>query len=126
MMRTVLVVALVALPRPAVAAACEESAPLLEGEEAECDGVLVGPAKLATLLDARDELAVCRAELKASEAVSLIDRRACDQRVALVEQALARANAKLVEVDRFSWSAWLTGLGVGAAIGVIAGVVAAR
>jgi hypothetical protein len=46
--------------------------------------------------------------------------------VALVTQALARANEKLVEVDRFSWSAWLTGLGVGAAIGVIAGVVAAR
>jgi hypothetical protein len=126
MIRTLLVVALVALPRPAVAAACEESEPLLEGEEAECDGVLVGPSKLATLLDARDELAVCRAELKASEAVRVIDRRACDQRVALVTQALARANEKLVEVDRFSWSAWLTGLGVGAAIGVIAGVVAAR
>ncbi len=126
MMRTVLVVALVALPRPVVAAACEESAPLLEGEEAECDGVLVGPGKLAKLLDARDELAVCGAERKSCEAVSVIDRRACDQRVALVTQALARANEKLVEVDRFSWSAWLTGLGVGAAIGVIAGVVAAR
>ena len=97
MMRTVLVVALVALPRPAVAAACEESAPLLEGEEAECDGVLVGPGKLAKLLDARDELAVCKAELKASEAVSVIDRRACDQRVGLVEQALSRATDKLVE-----------------------------
>jgi hypothetical protein len=84
---------LVALPRQAVAAACEGSLPLLEGEQAECDGVLVGPDKLARLL---------------------------------VEQALARANAKLVEVDRFSWSAWLTGLGVGAAVGVIAGLVAAR
>lgn len=125
-MRVLLVVALVALPRPVVAAACEESLPLLKGEEAECDGVLVGPAKLATLLNARDELAVCRAELKASEAVSVIDRRACDQRVALVSDALGRANAKLVQNDTFSWSAWLTGLGIGAAVGVIAGLVAAR
>jgi hypothetical protein len=126
MMRTVLVVALVALPRPAVAAACEESVPLLEGEEAECDGVLVGPGKLAGLLNARDELVVCRADLKASGAVSVIDRRACDQRVALVSDALGRANAKLAELDTFSWSAWLTGLGIGAAVGVIASLVAAR
>lgn len=126
MKRVLFVLALVALPRQAVAAACEGSLPLLEGEQAECDGVLVGPDKLARLLDARDDLSVCRAELKAADAVSVIDRRACDQRVQLVEQALARANAKLVEVDRFSWSAWLTGVGVGAAVGVIAGLVAAR
>ena len=118
-MRRALVVGLALACVPGRARAerlCDESLELLEDEPAPCDGVLVGPVRLGGLLQDRQRLAVCRVDLEAERARSVIDRRGCDERLAVVAGAVDVANAR---ADRFPWAHVLTSTLLGMVAGAL-------
>jgi len=116
-MRAVSVALLLALvPRGARADVCLEAVPVLISDRVPCDGVLVPPVKLGELLKARELRAVCAVELEAERKRSVIDRRTCDERVAIMAGAVDVANAR---ADRFPWAQVLGGVLVGLAAGAV-------
>ena len=120
----VVALALSLVPGRARAELCEDSVELLATEPAPCDGVLVGPRRLGGLLEDRELRRACGLELEAERKRSVIDRRACDERVAVVAGAVDVANAR---ADRFPWAHVLTSLAVGMVAGAFAvGVLVSR
>lgn len=100
---------------------CEDSRPLMTGEVADCDGVLVGPRKLGGLLEDREHLGVCNVDLTLARRVGQLEREHCDARLAQVNAALTEANARLARPARWQWETAVLGLAVGLVVG--AGIV---
>ena len=95
---------------------CGEAVELLQGDPAPCDGVILGPAHLGGLLQDRAHKRICELELEAERKRSVIDRRGCDERVAVMAGAVDEANAR---ADRFPWAHVLGALLVGLAAGAV-------
>lgn len=116
-MRAVCVaVALACVPGRVRADVCLEAVPVLTRDPAPCDGVILGPTKLGELLKARELRSVCAIELDAERARSVVDRRACDERVAIMAGAVDAANAR---ADRFPWGHVFGGILLGLAAGAV-------
>lgn len=105
---------------------CEDSRPLMTGEVADCDGVLVGPRKLGGLLEDRERLGVCNVDLTLARRVGQLEREHCDARLAQVNAALTEANARLARPARWQWETAVVGLAVGLVLGGAVVFAAAR
>lgn len=96
---------------------CDESRPMLTGEVADCDGVLIGPKRLGSLLEARERVATCDIDLRLSRDLLRIEDERCDGRLRLLTEALERANVKLARPARWQWETAVLGLAVGLVLG---------
>lgn len=96
---------------------CDESRPILAGEESDCDGVVIGPKRLGALLQEREELAVCRVDLGLARKLGELGREHCDARLERVTAALLEANARLLQPPRWQWDTALVGFAVGLVVG---------
>ncbi len=96
---------------------CDESRAILTGEEADCDGVLLGPQRLGALLEARERVKTCDIDLRLSRDLLRIEGERCDGRLRLMTEALERANVKLAQPPRWQWETAVVGLAVGLLFG---------
>ena len=96
---------------------CEDSRPMLTGEVADCDGVLIGPKRLGPLLEARERVATCDIDLRLSRDLLRIEGERCDGRLRLLADALERANVRLAKPPRWQWETAVVGLAVGLVLG---------
>lgn len=101
---------------------CDDSRPIMTGELADCDGLLVGPQLMGSLLEARERVRLCGIDLRLERELLRVERERCDGRLALVNEALERANAKLRQPPRWQWETAVVGLALGLVLG--AGVTA--
>ena len=101
---------------------CDDSRPIMTGERSDCDGLLVGPQLMGSLLEARERVRLCGIDLRLERELLRVERERCDGRLALVNEALERANAKLRQPPRWQWETAVVGLALGLVLG--AGVTA--
>lgn len=101
---------------------CVDSRPVLTGERSDCDGLLVGPELMGSLVEARERVRLCGIDLRLERELLRVERERCDGRLRLVNDALERANAKLRQPPRWQWEAAAVGLALGLVLG--AGVTA--
>ena len=97
---------------------CDEARPVLAGEESDCDGVIIGPKRLGSLLEARERMSVCEVDLRLARDLYRIEGERCDGRLGLLSGALDRANVRLAEPPAWQWQNAVLGLAVGLALGV--------
>lgn len=96
---------------------CDESRPIMAGEESDCDGVVLGPKRLGQLLEDRERLRTCAIDLRLARELVGIEATRCNGRIDQLTNALDLARVKLAEPPRWQWEAAALGLAVGLLFG---------
>ena len=97
---------------------CDEARAVMAGEESDCDGVIIGPKRLGSLLEARERVAVCEVDLGLARDLYRIEGERCDGRLGLLTQALDRANERLRQPPRWQWETGAVGVALGLVVGL--------